>query len=46
MTRVGIMSFAHMHAHAYASALAQIDGAELTAVWDEDARSGSDAGRQ
>jgi predicted dehydrogenase len=46
MIRIGIMSFAHMHAHAYAAALAQIPGAELAAVWDDDARRGRAAAKQ
>jgi len=27
--KIGMMSFAHMHAHAYASAINEMDGAEI-----------------
>lgn len=46
MTRVGIMSFAHMHAFAYADCLRRLPDAELTAVWDDDAGRGNEAARQ
>jgi predicted dehydrogenase len=46
MIRVGIMSFAHMHAHAYAAALRQIDGAQLAAIWDDNPRRGRAAAKQ
>ncbi len=45
MIRVGIMSFAHMHAHAYAAALTRIDSAELAGIWDDDARRGRAAAK-
>ncbi len=45
MIRIGIMSFAHMHAHAYAAALARIPGAALAAVWDDNPRRGRDAAK-
>jgi len=38
--RIGILSTAHLHAGAYAGALAGIDGAELVGVADEDAERG------
>lgn len=33
MAKIGIMSFAHMHAYSYAACLKEMPGAELTAVW-------------
>lgn len=46
MIRIGIMSFAHMHAHAYAACLHQLPGAELAAIWDDDPRRGRAAAKQ
>lgn len=46
MTRVGIMSFAHMHAFAYADCLRRLPNAELAAVWDDDTARGDDAAKQ
>ncbi|GMW02660.1 MAG: dehydrogenase [Candidatus Hydrogenedentota bacterium] len=43
MARIGIISFAHMHAYGYANALMEVDNAELVAVWDEDAMRGQAA---
>ena len=40
MIKVGIMSFAHMHALGYAAAVNELDTATLTAVWDDDAKRG------
>lgn len=37
MVRVGMLSFAHMHASSYAQALAETPGAELVGIADEDA---------
>jgi len=34
--RIGMMSFAHMHAASYASCLSQIDGVEIAGIFDED----------
>ena len=45
MTKIGIMSFAHMHAHGYAAALNALPDATLAAVWDDDAKRGKAAGR-
>ncbi len=45
MTRVGIMSFAHMHAHNYAACLKKIPGAELVAIWDDSPARGRAAAR-
>jgi predicted dehydrogenase len=35
MVRVGIMSFAHMHAYAYADCVRRHPDAELVAIWDD-----------
>ena len=34
--KIGMMSFAHMHAHAYAAAIKELDGAELVGIADHD----------
>ncbi|WP_210367577.1 Gfo/Idh/MocA family oxidoreductase [Bacillus sp. REN3] len=44
--KVGIMSFAHMHAYSYANCLKNLDGAELSAVFDDDEARGKRAGEQ
>lgn len=41
--KIGIMSFAHMHAYSYASGLSQISYIELTAVYDTDENRGKEA---
>ncbi len=46
MWRIGIMSFAHVHAGAYASALNALPHAELGAIWDDNARRGRRAARE
>ena len=46
MIKLGIMSFAHMHAYSYATAIAQVDGVELSAVWDDDTARGKAAAEQ
>lgn len=46
MIKLGIMSFAHMHAYSYAASIAQVDDVELAAIWDEDPSRGSEAARQ
>lgn len=38
--RVGIASFAHLHAMSYAHAVNQLEGATLTGIWDEDPERG------
>jgi UDP-N-acetylglucosamine 3-dehydrogenase len=40
--KLGIMSFAHMHAYSYAKGIQQVDGVELAAVWDEDRSRGEE----
>lgn len=44
--RVGILSFAHMHAWSYATAVKQNPNAELGVIWDEDAARGQSAAGQ
>jgi UDP-N-acetylglucosamine 3-dehydrogenase len=44
--RIGIMSVAHMHAHAYASAINEIPEAELVGIADHDAARTADAAKQ
>jgi predicted dehydrogenase len=46
MTRIGILSFAHMHAYSYATALSQMDGVELVGLWNEDAAQGEEFARR
>ena len=38
--RIGIMSFAHLHAYAYADVLNQLAGVEFAGIADEDAERG------
>ena len=40
MTKIGIMSFAHLHADGYAPCLKALPGAELAAIWDDDPERG------
>ena len=44
--KIGLMSFAHMHAFGYSSAIAELDGVELTAIWDDDAKRGKAMAKQ
>lgn len=41
MMKIGIISFAHMHATAYAKYLTDHQDAEIAAIWDEDTTRGS-----
>lgn len=43
MVRIGIMSFAHMHAYSYANALSAMPGINLTGVADDDEERGRKA---
>lgn len=43
MVKIGIMSFAHMHAFSYAKALSTIPGVELAGIADDDQRWGQQA---
>ncbi len=44
--KIGMMSFAHMHAHAYAAAIKELGGAELVGIADHDADRARAAGEQ
>jgi len=46
MLRIGIISFAHMHAYSYAQCLTALPGVELAAVWDDNAKRGRAAAKQ
>ncbi|MDX9971470.1 MAG: Gfo/Idh/MocA family oxidoreductase [FCB group bacterium] len=46
MARIGIISFAHMHAYSYAESLNQTPNAEFVAAWDADAKRGKAAAQQ
>lgn len=46
MANIGIMSFAHMHAYSYAACINKLPEANLTAVWDDNARRGREAAKQ
>jgi len=46
MAKIGIMSFAHMHANAYAACLNELPEAELVAVWDDNAKRGREAAKR
>lgn len=41
--KIGIISFAHMHAHSYAHYITQHPDAELTCIWDADESRGQEA---
>jgi predicted dehydrogenase len=41
--KIGIVSFAHMHAHSYASCLLELDGVELFGIADENEERGREA---
>lgn len=45
MARIGIISFAHMHAYSYAASVNRRSDAELAGVWDADAQRGEAAAR-
>ena len=46
MTKIGIMSFAHMHAHSYAGCLNRLPGVELAALWDDDVKRGKSMAKE
>lgn len=46
MAKIGIMSFAHMHAEAYAASVNRRSDAELAAVWDDDVKRGAEAAQR
>ncbi|WP_134682608.1 Gfo/Idh/MocA family protein [Brevibacillus migulae] len=41
--KVGIISFAHMHAHSYAQAIQELEGVELAGIYDDDPERGQKA---
>lgn len=46
MIKIGMMSFAHMHAYSYAACVNELRECELAAVWDDDAERGRKAAAQ
>jgi len=46
MAKIGIMSFAHMHAYSYAACVNALEEAELAAVWDDVQKRGRAAAGQ
>jgi UDP-N-acetylglucosamine 3-dehydrogenase len=44
--KVGIISFAHMHAYSYANALLKQEGVEIGGIYDKDAERGTNASSQ
>ncbi len=44
--RIGIMSFAHMHAFSYADSLNQLPNATLAAIWDDNPERGEEMASQ
>ncbi len=44
--RIGMLSFAHGHAYAYARALKQLPGVQITGIYDADRIRGADAAEQ
>ena len=46
MAKIGIMSFAHMHANGYAACLNELPEAELVSVWDDNAKRGREAAKR
>lgn len=44
--KIGMISFAHMHAASYARCLKQIDGVEIAGIFDEDKKRGESIARQ
>jgi predicted dehydrogenase len=46
MAKIGIMSFAHLHANSYAACLNELPEAEFVAIWDTNRRRGQEAAAQ
>jgi len=46
MAKIGIMSFAHMHAYSYADCVSNLEQAQLAAVWDDVQTRGRAAAKQ
>ena len=45
-TRLGIMSFAHLHAHSYAATCSHLPQVDFAGIWDDDAARGAEMARQ
>lgn len=46
ITKLAILSFAHLHAHSYASCINALPDVALSAIWDDDTKRGKDAAKQ
>lgn len=46
MAKIGIMSFAHMHAYGYAACIKELAQAELVAIWDDKPARGKEAAKK
>lgn len=46
MLKIGIISFAHMHAYSYANALKKSKNASLACIWDDDKQRGADIAKK
>jgi len=46
MIKIGLLSFAHMHAYSYAACLNALPNAELSAIWDDSPKRGRAAAKQ
>lgn len=46
MTKIGLMSFAHLHAFSYGACLNELPDVEFTAIWDDDPKRGRAAAKQ
>ena len=46
MIKIGMLSFAHLHAYSYAASLKRVPHAELVGIYDADAMRGKDAAAQ
>jgi predicted dehydrogenase len=46
MLKIGILSFAHLHAYSYAACVNNASDAELAGIYDDDAARGKDAAQQ
>ncbi|MBI4560008.1 MAG: Gfo/Idh/MocA family oxidoreductase [Candidatus Hydrogenedentes bacterium] len=46
MAKIGMMSFAHMHAYSYAASVKQLPDATLAAIWDDNPKRGREMARK
>ncbi|HOV33011.1 MAG TPA: Gfo/Idh/MocA family oxidoreductase [Candidatus Hydrogenedens sp.] len=46
MVKIGIMSFAHLHAYSYAQCLNELPEVEFTAIWDDSPDRGKEASKK